>query len=411
VVGEAGKEYLTVNRFRQIAWSIFGLIALSGIFQLASQLRAQAPYPNLFVPVNLLLIFMTLLVSALMAGLIITRQPQNPIGWLLFLPALVGSIPADLYLQSFSSAPAHPTILLILAAWYSNWSWLPMIFTVLFIPVLFPTGRPLTPRWRWVIVLGLAMAAFFLFVTTFTRRLSVSDQGVTWTIANPIGFIPDIFQYIMVPWMLGLISLTVLSLASIFVRYRRAQAVERQQIKWLFYACGLFAAVYFVGFPISDLQGLVNDIWTTFLFVAILAFPLAIAIAILRYRLWEIDLIIRRTLQYSLLTGLLVLVYFGSVVLGQRLAGALTGEPDAPLVLVVSTLLIAALFNPLRSRIQDFIDRRFYRRKYDAMQTLAAFTQTARDETQLERLAPALLGAVQDSVQPEQAWLWLKKEH
>ena len=261
-----------------------------------------------------------------------------------------------------------------------------MIFAVFFIPVLFPTGRPLTPRWRWVIILGLVMAAFFLFVTTFSAQFTVSDQGVNWTIANPIGFLPDIFQYIMVPWILGLLSLTVLSLASIFVRYRRAQAVERQQIKWLLYACGLFGVVYFAGFPISDLQGLVSDIWSMFLFGAILAFPLAIGIAILRYRLWDIDLIIRRTLQYSLLTGLLALVYFGSVVLGQRLAGALTGESDSPLALVVSTLLLAALFNPLRSRVQDFIDRRFYRRKYDALQTLSAFTQTVRDETQLEVL-------------------------
>ena len=140
---------------------------------------------------------------------------------------------------------------------------------------------------------------------------------------------------------------------------------------------------------------------------SILAIPAAIAIAILRYRLWDIDLIIRRTIQYGLLSGILALVYFGSVVLGQRLAGA-TGEPDSTLVLVVSTLLIAALFNPLRGRVQEFIDRRFFRRKYDAAQTLASFTLTARDETRLEALAPALLAAVQDSLQPEQAWLWLK---
>ena len=139
-----------------------------------------------------------------------------------------------------------------------------------------------------------------------------------------------------------------------------------------------------------------------------LLIPLSIGLSILRYHLWDIDLIIRRTLQYTLITGLLALIYFGSVLLGQRLAGSLTGEPDSPLVLVVSTLLMAALFNPLRTRVQGFIDRRFFRKKYDALQTLAAFTQTARDETQLETLVPALLGAAQDSLEPEQAWLWIK---
>jgi hypothetical protein len=159
---------------------------------------------------------------------------------------------------------------------------------------------------------------------------------------------------------------------------------------------------------ISDLQGLMSDIRKTLSNLTFLAVPAAIAIAILRYHLWDIELIIRRTLQYSLLTGLLALVYFGSVVLGQRLAGALTGPGESPLVVVVSTLLIAALFNPLRRRVQAFIDRRFYRQKYDAIQTLAAFTQAARDETRLDALVPALLQVVQESMQPEQAWLWLR---
>jgi len=232
---------------------------------------------------------------------------------------------------------------------------------------------------------------------------------VDWSITNPIGFIPDDFVETLIgPFAVGLISVTILSFASIFVRYRRAGLVERQQIKWLLYACALFAGFYIAGLinQISDAPGILGDIRKMTLNLTFIALPAAIAIAILRYRLWDIDLIIRRTLQYSLLA----LVYFGSVVLGQRFAGALTGEPNSPLVLVVSTLLMAALFSPLRLRVQDFIDRRFYRSKYDALQTLAAFTQTAWDETRLEALEPALLRAVQDSLQPEQAWLWLKAQ-
>ena len=353
---------------------------------------------------------MLLVLFALLGILIVTRQPQNPIGWMLMLPALIGSFPYEAYLHSFSNPPPQPPVLLILAAWLSQWIWLVLIFPILFIPVLFPTGRPLTPRWRWVINAGLMMAALFLFLTTFSPDFELTDLRDGWVIANPIGFLSNNYwNYLQGPWIAGLIILTLLSLASIVVRYRRSQKVERQQIKWLLYACVLFAAIYFVGFLASNLKNIWNDIWTTFFFLGLLAIPGAIAIAILRYRLWDIDLLIRRTLQYSVLTGLLALAYFGSVLLGQRLAGALTGEPDSTLVLVVSTLLIAALFNPLRGRVQEFIDRRFFRRKYDAALILAAFTETARDETRLEALVPALMQAVQESVQPAHVGLWVRK--
>jgi hypothetical protein len=412
VVEKAGKEYLTVKRYKTVAWAIFGLIAVSIIIQSVIGLRARMPFPNLFVAVNSLLDGMVVGVFALLGVLIVTRQPQNVIGWLMVLPGLVGMIPYGSYIRSFSAAPAQPPLLLTLALWFTYWNWLLLIIPILVIPVLFPTGRPLSPRWRWLIVAGLALAVYFFLIASFQSRFTGGniDPPVDWSIANPIGFLPDstIETLLIPPFIVGLIIVTILSFASIFIRYRGAGLVERQQIKWLLYACALFAVIYIARFFISDLPGFLNDISKTIMNLTYLALPTAIAIAILRYRLWEIDLIIRRTLQYSLLTGLLALVYFGSVVLGQRLAGALTGEPDSPLVLVVSTLLIAALFNPLRVRVQDFIDRRFYRRKYDALQTLAAFTQTARDETRIEALTPAILGAVQDSLQPEQAWLWLK---
>jgi hypothetical protein len=140
--------------------------------------------------------------------------------------------------------------------------------------------------------------------------------------------------------------------------------------------------------------------------ISILLVPLAVTIAVLRYRLYDIDLIIRRTLQYALLTGLLALFYFGSVVVLQSLAEDLTGE-QSPLVIVLSTLAIAALFSPLRVRIQDFIDRRFYRNKYDAEKALAQFADAARDEVDVDQLTAALVNVVEETVQPEKVSLWI----
>jgi hypothetical protein len=212
----------------------------------------------------------------------------------------------------------------------------------------------------------------------------------------------------MMPWLIGLIVLTLLCAAAPFVRYRRATGVEREQIKWLFYACGLFAIVYVpsgldLGGTDTYLEGILGVLFT----LAIMAIPAAIAVAILRYRLYDIDVIIRKTLVYGALTGLLALVYFGSVVLLQGLFEALTGQ-SSPIIIVISTLLIAALFAPLRRSLQRAIDRRFFRQKYDAQRVLAQFAKTARDEVELETLTAELLRVTRETVQPENVSIWLK---
>jgi threonine/homoserine efflux transporter RhtA len=203
-------------------------------------------------------------------------------------------------------------------------------------------------------------------------------------------------------------AFAVLCVLSLLYRYRSADHREQNQIKWLLYAAGFFVLNLVLGFLWGELGNQWASLGTALLFLSIMLMPIAIAIAILRYRLYDIDVIIRKTLQYALLTAFLALVYFGSVIFLQSLTENLFGE-QSPLVIVLSTLAIAALFNPLRTRIQDFIDRRFYRKKYDAEQALAQFAATVRDEVDMQKLSAWLLELVEESMQPEKTSLWLKK--
>jgi hypothetical protein len=212
-------------------------------------------------------------------------------------------------------------------------------------------------------------------------------------------------------WIVGLLALVVVCAVALFVRYRRANATEREQIKWLLYACALFLVVY-VGDFVGGLGGKASVggyIWGVFFGLSVIALPAAIGIAILRYRLYDIDIIINRTLVYGSLTATLVALYFGGIVLLQRVFVLFTGQ-QSTLAVVASTLLIAALFNPLRRRIQGFIDRRFYRHKYDARKTLEAFSVKLREETDLDALNDELVGVVRETVQPAHVSLWLRPE-
>jgi hypothetical protein len=210
-----------------------------------------------------------------------------------------------------------------------------------------------------------------------------------------------------------LYALGVVAAASVLVRLRRSMGVERQQIKWFAYASVLLATSTVITYVLSEASSLRWLGWVAFLpaMVGDAGLPVAVGIAVSRYRLYEIDLIINRTLVYGSLTAILVGVYFGGVTATQALLRNLTGQEKSPqLVVVASTLVIAALFNPLRRRLQSFIDRRFYRRKYDAAQTLAAFSAKLRDETNLEALNSELVGVVRETMQPAHVSLWLRPD-
>jgi hypothetical protein len=232
----------------------------------------------------------------------------------------------------------------------------------------------------------------------------VQDIG---DIYNPLGVegLPNYGE----PLQTLLFTLMLISAASLLMRLRRAVGVERQQIKWFAYVAAVAGSGPILSYTISEVTGSVWLRWAgeAIMIVSLLGIPIAMGIAILRYRLYEIDLIINRTLVYGLLTATLALLYFGSVTALQYLFSLLTGQGDT-LAIVASTLVIAALFNPLRRRIQRFIERLFYRRKYDAAKTLEAFGSKLRDETDLEKLCEDMGEVVNETMQPSHISLWLK---
>jgi hypothetical protein len=350
-------------------------------------------------------------IFATVAALIVSRQPRNMIGWLLMGPVamvlLVG--PIQNAIERLAPSDPAPTLPLLLMVWMSSWSWLLLIFPLLYIPLLFPNGRPPTPRWRWVSVAAMLWAGFFVLIATFVGRIS-ANTSPDLEFDNPIGILGEqIAELLVSAWVVGLDTLIVLCVAALFIRYRHANDTERNQIKWLLYAGAVFVVVYIGGnvAEVNESTSLGGNIFQVFFALSLVAIPVAIGIAILRYRLYDIDLIINRTLVYSTLTLILGLVYIGCIIVSRTLVAPLIGGSDV--AIVASTLAIAALFNPLRKRIQSFIDKRFYRRKYDAAKVLGAFGTTARDETDLERLTAEMLKVVDETMQPEFVGLWLRE--
>jgi hypothetical protein len=305
--------------------------------------------------------------------------------------------------------PAEPSTLFLVAAWLNNILYLPMLFSAMFILQLFPTGQVLSPRWRWLIALGLGLCVMFSTLSILVEtEIPLGDAG---TIANPVGgMLPDrLLSAYSTAGIVLFVVFIVGSVASLFVRYLGAGQVEKKQIQWLLFACSLFAVVLIMTFSLGDSEStLVNNLLEAAFVASFTAIPAAIAIAILRHNLWDINVIIRKTAVYAVLTALLALVYFGVIVLLQSIVEAVSGQ-QSPISIVISTLIIAALFSPLRRRVQDVIDRRFYRNRYDAERTLADFGQFVRDETDMEALTAELLRVTEETMQPEQVSVWFQQ--
>jgi hypothetical protein len=269
----------------------------------------------------------------------------------------------------------------------------------------FPTGQLPSRRWRplaWLIVVFVAAG---VFLSAFSPGAYLGSLG---PIRNPLGIVGFTGFYKALLYTMAPV-LFVAAVLSLFARLRRSKGIERQQLKWFAYAAGAFAlGIILISIPIAiETPPWFEWAGEVVFLVGTPGVPIAIGIAILRYRLYDIDFLINRTLVYGSLTATLIAVYFGGIVMLQRLFVVFTGERSS-LAVVASTLLIAALFNPLRRRIQGFIDRRFYRRKYDAAKALAALNARLRDETELETLSGEVVGVVRETVQPAYVSLWLR---
>jgi hypothetical protein len=378
-----------------------------GLLVIALNLRLDAPvYFYWLEPTTIAIGY------SVIGAIIASRLPGHPIGWLCCAIGFMGAVEHFSSEYAIYALVAHPQALVGGKAmlWLCNWVWIVMFGLIVYLILLFPNGRLPSSRWRWFAWLSVALTllAATLMAISPDAALDVlgASENVHISLPNPLGIegLPNLYR----PVQTLVLASGLVGAASVVVGRRGARGIERQQMKWLLYA----AAVFFVGNVLkntvfSPLGGVSWGLWVGYLLVALggLGGPIAIGIAILRYRLYEIDTLINRTLVYGTLTATLVLLYFGVIVVLQRAFVLLTGE-QSTLAVVASTLLIAALFTPLRMRIQSFIDRRFYRRKYDARKTLEAFSAKLREETDLEALNAELVGVVRETMQPSHISVW-----
>ena len=388
------------KRWSWVAWSMLAVFVVSLVAGLILAVANGTLRQDAGNQVLLLVGFSAFMV---VGALIVAHRPGNAIGWLfsaIALLAFTGQLASEYATYAYATRPG-PLPGATLVAWYGSWPWwLVLALTLVFTPLLFPTGRLLSPRWRPVAWLAGVTTAVLTAVTSLRTELgTVEDQVV----ANPIGVaaVGNPENSPIIPVLIVLLGvLATAAFGSLVLRFRRSRGEQRQQLKWFTYASALLPLAGlddFLPAPVGDL-----------LFgVPIVFLPVAAGIAILRYRLYDIDRLINRTLVYGLLTALLAGIYTGAVlVLGQGF-GTVGKDPPSWAV-AAATLAVAALFQPARRRIQAVVDRRFNRRKYHAAKTMEAFSLRLRDEVDLDALSGELLAVVDQTMQPSQAWLWLR---
>src|SRR5215203_4214546 len=405
-----------------LAWSLGGLsvVTFFANIELYFLLRtAQVPGSRgADLSLGALLGIGLFLVFPLVGALIVSRRPENAIGWICLAVGLLWMLigVSDVYGVYGVAQPSSVPFPVVVAG-INNWLWMPAVGLLgTYLLLLFPDGRLPSRRWRPLAWLSGAV----LVLASVGVMLSPGPLQGLGGVRNPFGLEGQQWLTSAGYTFLPLLPLCMLASAlSLVLRFRRSRGEERQQIKWIAFSASVVVMVYLIAmvasllFPAETWFAGSSPAWLSLLqsaaLLSLTVIPIAVGFAVLRYRLYEIDLLINRALVYGSLTAALVALYFGGIVVSQRVFVLLTGQ-QSTLAVVASTLLIAALFTPLRRRIQSFIDRRFYRRKYDVRKTLEAFSAKLRDETDLEALNNDLVGVVRETMQPAHVSLWLRPD-
>jgi hypothetical protein len=380
----------TADRLPGVPAAIVWLMAMFAIGLAAAYVFVA----NVAIPLNLVPAILTMPTSfGLVGALLATRHPHNPIGWIFWSASLIVLVAIAASSQSSTSTA--------LSEWFGDAIFLPTIVAVvLFVPLLFPTGRLPSRSWRPLAAIMIFGLATLMLPNMFSPGLMPQS-----TFENPVAVpaLGPLLEVLRAPSSVTMVICFAIAVVAPVWRYRRGGPVERQQLKW-------FAAATAVTIPALALAAthlpVVSELGWMVGLLALGLMPVAIALAILRYRLYEIDRIISRTVGWALVTGLLGAVFAGLVVGLQTLFATVTGGNT--LAVAASTLVVAALFQPLRRRIQGAVDRRFNRARYDAQRTADGFAEQLRNEVDLARLRVALVDSVEEAVRPVSTTVWLR---
>lgn len=383
-----------------IAGTVLGLTALGQVVAF----RGGNTDPDPFLLLAMILV-------GLIGAILVTRMPSNAVSWLLATAGVLGAIAglvASIPESQTDLTPWQTTAVLI-----GGPTWVGFIVVVLvLIPLRFPTGRYLSPRWRWPGRASIAAVAAISLVWIFQEQFCLEETKTACLKAmpNPIGIagVQNPEQSTIGDVLFGVLSVCLIAaMASLVIRYRRARGVERQQLKWLVYAISVFVVEILVVETLwidvlgNEMPGLFDQVSA----VLWLAIPVSIAVAVLRYRLYELDRLISRTVSYAVLAGLLGLVFaLGAVWLPALLAGG-----QSPIFVAVSTLAVAALFDPARRRVQTLVDRRFNRTRYNAERVMESFATSLRDRIDPEGILDGWTAVVVGTMEPHSASVWIRK--